>query len=420
MRNRAILLKGLLIKAVFSRGTILDLDLLQEFDYTQYSSVTAPPGTLHFMSANTPLKTTPFFEIHKKLNGKMVPFAGWNMPIQYAGVMEEHRTVREGVGVFDVSHMGEIDICGREAKPFLQKLLTNDMDKLDNGGILYSLMCYENGGVVDDLLVHRFEEDHYFLCVNASNTDKDFEWARGVAGEFDVQVDNISDRTAQLAIQGPRAESLLQKLTDVSLDDLTYYRFQKGRVSDVEAVIARTGYTGEDGFEVYLDARSAVPVFESLLETGKEFGLQPIGLGARDTLRLEMGYALYGQEIDADHSPLEAGLGWVIKLKKIDVFIGQEVLKSQKDKGLTQKLVGVKLIDRGVPRSHYKVLNDGTAVGEVTSGTFSPTLNTGVALCNVPTELSKSGTRLDIAIRNSTVAGEVTSLPFVPGGVKKK
>lgn len=372
------------------------------------------------MSANTPLKTTPLFEIHQKLHGKMVPFAGWNMPIQYAGVIEEHRAVRKGVGVFDVSHMGELDVRGREAKPFLQKLLTNDMDKLDSGGILYSLMCYENGGVVDDLLVHRFEEDHYFLCVNASNTDKDFEWASRLAEKFDVQVDNISDRTAQLAIQGPRAESLLQKLTDVSLGDLAYYRFQKGRVGDLEAVIARTGYTGEDGFEIYLDADSAVPVFEALWEAGKEFDLQPIGLGARDTLRMEMGYALYGQEIDSDHSPLEAGLGWVIKLKKTEAFVGQESLKNQKDKGLTQKLVGVKLTDRGVPRSHYKVLNDGTPVGEVTSGTFSPTLNTGVALCKVTKELSNPGTRLEIAIRNSTVAGEVTPLPFVPSRVKKK
>jgi aminomethyltransferase len=371
------------------------------------------------MSANTPLKTTPFFEIHKKLNGKMVPFAGWNMPIQYAGVMEEHRAVREGVGVFDVSHMGEIDVRGREAKPFLQKLLTNDMDKLNDGGILYSLMCYENGGVVDDLLVHRFGEDHYFLCVNASNADKDFEWASGLAQAFDVQVDNISDQTAQLAIQGPKAESLLQKLSDIPLGDMGYYRFQKGWVEDVEAVIARTGYTGEDGFEVYLDARSAVPVLESLLETGKEFDLQPIGLGARDTLRLEMGYALYGQEIDADHSPLEAGLGWVIKLNKTDAFVGQEALKNQKDSGLTQRLVGIKMTDRGVPRSHYKVIHEGQPVGEVTSGTFSPTLNTGVALCNVPTALSKPGTRLEIAIRNSTVSGEVTSLPFVPSGVKK-
>ena len=196
------------------------------------------------MSDNTPLKVTPFFEIHKQLNGKMVPFAGWHMPIQYAGVMEEHRTVREGVGVFDVSHMGEIDVRGPEAKLFLQKLLTNDMDKLDNGSILYSLMCYENGGVVDDLLVHRFKEDHYFLCVNASNVDKDFEWASSLAKEFDVQVDNLSDCTAQLAIQGPKAESLLQKLTDISLKDLGYYRFQKGWVSDVGAVISRTGYTG--------------------------------------------------------------------------------------------------------------------------------------------------------------------------------
>jgi aminomethyltransferase len=372
------------------------------------------------MSTPTPLKTTPLFEVHKKLNGKMVPFAGWHMPIQYAGVMEEHRAVRKGVGVFDVSHMGEIDIRGREAKPFLQKLLTNDMDKLDNGGILYSLMCYENGGVVDDLLVHRFAEDHYFLCVNASNIDKDFEWVRGLAGEFDVQVDNLSDRTAQLAVQGPKAESLLQQLTDVSLDDMAYYRFQKGWVGDAEAVIARTGYTGEDGFEIYMDAGSAVPVFESLMAAGREFDLQPIGLGARDTLRLEMGYALYGQEIDADHSPLEAGLGWVIKLNKTDAFVGQEPLKNQKDKGLVQKLVGVQLTDRGVPRSHYKVLHEGQPVGEVTSGTFSPSLNTGVALCKVPTELLKPGTRLDIAIRNSAVAGEVTPLPFVPSQVKKK
>jgi aminomethyltransferase len=415
-----ILLKVLFINAKFCSKAILGLDLPREFDYTQYSSFTAPPGTSQLMSANTPLKSTPLLEVHKRLNGKMVPFAGWNMPIQYAGVIEEHRAVREGVGVFDVSHMGEIDVRGREAKPFLQKLLTNNMDKLDDGGILYSLMCYENGGVVDDLLVHRFEEKHYFLCVNASNTDKDFEWARGLAGEFDVQVENLSDRTAQLAIQGPRAESLLQKLTDISLGDLAYYHFQKGRVGDWEAVIARTGYTGEDGFEIYLDADTAVPVFESLLEVGKEFDLQPIGLGARDTLRLEAGYPLYGQEIDADHSPLEAGLGWVIKLKKADTFVGQESLANQKDKGLTRKLVGIKLMDRGVPRSHYKVLSDGTPVGEVTSGTFSPTLNTGVALCNVPTELSTPGTRLDIAIRNSTVAGEVTPLPFVPSRVKKK
>lgn len=372
------------------------------------------------MSNDTPLKTTPLFELHKELGGKMVPFAGWHMPIQYAGVMPEHRTVREGVGVFDVSHMGEIEVQGPDAKPYLQKLLTNDMDRLDNGGILYSLMCQEDGGVVDDLLVHRFEEDHFFLCVNASNVDKDFEWALRWAEDFDVQVDDISDTTAQLAIQGPKAELLLQKLTDASLSDLPYYQFLQDTVGGWQALIARTGYTGEDGFEIYLDAESAVAVFELIEEAGEEFGLQPIGLGARDTLRLEMGYALYGQEIDASHSPLEAGLGWVIKLNKTDPFLGQEALKKQKDNGLAHKLVGVKLTDRGVPRAHYKVLYEGRPVGEVTSGTFSPSLNTGVALCKVPVELSQPGTRLEIEIRKSAVAGEIVPLPFVPSHVKKK
>ncbi len=371
------------------------------------------------MSSDAPLKTTPLFEAHRKLGGKMVPFSGWHMPIQYAGVIQEHRTVREGVGVFDVSHMGEIEVRGLEAKAFLQALLTNDMDRLDDGGILYSLMCYEDGGVVDDLLVHRFEEEHYFLCVNASNTDKDFEWADRLAEEFDVQVDNISDRTAQLAVQGPKAEPLLQKLTEVSLSDLSYYRFLQGQVGGRKALIARTGYTGEDGFELYLDADAAVPVFDALFEAGREFDLQPIGLGARDTLRTEMGYALYGKEIGASQSPLEAGLGWVIKLNKAQPFSGQESLKNQKDKGISRKLVGVRLTQRGVPRSHYKVLHDGQPVGEVTSGTFSPSLNIGVALCNVPTAMSKVGTQLDIEIRNSVGAGEVVVLPFVPSRVKK-
>ena len=394
--------------------------MLKEFDYTQYSLLTAVPEACNLMSDDTPLKTTPLFELHQELGGKMVPFAGWHMPIQYAGVMPEHRTVREAVGVFDVSHMGEIEVQGPDAKPYLQKLLTNDMDRLDNGGILYSLMCYEDGGVVDDLLVHRFEEDHYFLCVNASNVEKDFEWALQWAEDFDVQVDDISDATAQLAVQGPKAELLLQKLTDAPLSDLPYYRFLQSTVGEWQALIARTGYTGEDGFELYLDADSAVAVFELIEEAGEEFGLQPIGLGARDTLRLEMGYALYGQEIDASHSPLEAGLGWVIKLNKTDPFVGQEALKNQKDNGLEHKMVGLKLTDRGVPRAHYKVLHEGRPVGEVTSGTFSPTLNTGVALCKVPVELSQTGTRLEIEIRNSAVAGEIVPLPFVPSHVKKK
>jgi len=371
------------------------------------------------MSSQTPLKTTPLFEAHQSLGGKMVPFAGWHMPVQYAGVIQEHRAVREAVGVFDVSHMGEIEVRGPQAKAFLQKLLTNDMDRLDDGGILYSLMCTEDGGAVDDLLVHRFAEDHYFLCVNASNTDKDFDWARGQAGGFEVTLENTSGRTAQLAIQGPRAEALMQTLTSADLSGLGYYRFIQAPVGGVEMIVARTGYTGEDGFEIYMDSDAAVPVFQKILQAGQAYGLQPVGLGARDTLRLEMGYALYGQEIDADHSPLDAGLGWVIKLKKQEEFVGQKALKNQKDKGVVRRLVGLRLTGRGVPRSHYPVLHEGRQVGEVTSGTFSPSLNTGVALCKVPVELAQPGTRLDIEIRQLAVEGEVVPLPFVPSHVKK-
>jgi len=372
------------------------------------------------MSSDAPLKTTPLYDIHKKLNAKLVPFAGWHMPIQYTGVMEEHRAVRDGLGLFDVSHMGEIDVTGRDALPFLQSILTNDVGPLANNAIQYSLMCYENGGVVDDLLVHRFAEDHFFLCVNASNTDKDFEWVQQHARAFDVQVDNTSDRTAQLALQGKRAEALLQTLTDAPISDLDYYYFIEGKVDGVQCIIARTGYTGEDGFELYLDTGPAPGLCETLLEAGRPFGLVPIGLGARDTLRMEMGYALYGNEIDADHNPLEAGLGWVIKLKKEPVFIGQEALKKQKEQGLSRKLVGLSLKNRGVPRSHYPVQIKGQPVGEVTSGTFSPSLNTGIALCYVPTEFASIGTPLEVGIRSQSVSAEVVSLPMVPSGVKKK
>lgn len=372
------------------------------------------------MSSNTPLKNTPLYETHRKLGAKMVPFAGWNMPIQYKGVMEEHRAVRDGLGIFDVSHMGEIDVRGPQAKDFLQHLVTNDVGKMTDGGILYNLMCYENGGVVDDLLVHRFSDDHYFLCVNASNTDKDFEWVQKQTQGFDVQVDNTSDRTAQFAIQGKHAEAVLKPLVDVPVEDIDYYTFTQGRVDGVDSVISRTGYTGEDGFEVYLPADKAVQVYDKIMEAGKAYDIQPIGLGARDTLRIEMGYPLYGQEIDAEHCPLEARLGFVIKLKKEADFVGKEALKKQKEAGLPRKLVAIKLLQRGVPRSHYRILQDGQAVGEVTSGTFSPSLNTGVALCYVPTELARTGNRVEVEIRSQAVPAEIIPLPMVPSNVKKK
>ncbi|CAI2717430.1 glycine cleavage system aminomethyltransferase GcvT [Nitrospina watsonii] len=372
------------------------------------------------MSVNTPLKTTPLHAIHVQLGARMVPFAGWDMPIQYKGVMEEHRAVRDGVGIFDVSHMGEIDVKGPQAKAFLQHLVTNDVEKMTDGAILYSLMCYENGGVVDDLLIHRFDDDHYFLCVNASNTDKDFDWVEQQAKAFDVAVENTSDSTAQFAVQGRHAEALLKPMLDIPVGDIAYYTFQQGKIEGADCIISRTGYTGEDGFELYLSTEDAVAVYEKIMAAGKQYDIQPIGLGARDTLRIEMGYPLYGQEIDADHNPLEARLGFVIKLKKEAAFNGKEVLKKQKQAGLTRKLVAIKMMERGVPRSHYPILKEGEAVGEVTSGTYSPSLNTGVALCYVPTGLAEVGNRVEVSIRNQAVPAEIIPLPMVPSNVKKK
>jgi aminomethyltransferase len=367
----------------------------------------------------TNLKVTPLLDLHKELGAKLVPFAGWNMPIQFSGVMSEHTCVREKVGLFDVSHMGEIEVEGKDAKKFLQFLLSNNMEKMFDGSILYSLMCYETGGVVDDLLVYRFSENHYFLCVNASNSAKDYEWVTRHASSFNVNIKNISSETSQLALQGPEAKNVLQALCDVSLNDLPYYNFRKGRVNNVESIISRTGYTGEDGFELYLSPEKVLEVFRLLMEQGRPYGIQPIGLGARDTLRIEMGYPLYGNEIDDNPTPLDAGLGWVIKFDKGE-FLGRGPLLKQKEQGGSRrKLAGVKLLTRGVPRAHYQVLKNGGSVGEVASGTFSPTLNTGVGLCYLSREYSDVGNHLDIKIRDQLVAAEVVKLPFVPSRVKK-
>ena len=368
----------------------------------------------------TNLKTTPLLDLHKELGAKLVPFAGWNMPIQFAGVLSEHTCVRERVGLFDVSHMGEIEVKGKDAKKFLQFLLSNNVEKMFDGSILYSLMCYETGGVVDDLLAHRFSENHYFLCVNASNSDKDYDWIARHASSFNVNIKNTSSETSQLALQGPDAKNVLQSLCDISLDDLSYYNFRKGMVNNVESLISRTGYTGEDGFELYLSPEKVSEVFRSLMEQGRSYGVQPIGLGARDTLRIEMGYPLYGNEIDNNPTPLDAGLGWVIKFDKGE-FLGRGSLLKQKEQGsLRRKLVGLKLLTRGVPRAHYQVFKNGESVGEVTSGTFSPTLNTGVGLCYVSSEYSDVGSHLDVKIRDQLVATEVIQLPFVPSHVKKQ
>ena len=368
----------------------------------------------------TNLKATPLLGLHKELGAKLVPFVGWNMPIQFAGVLSEHTCVRERVGLFDVSHMGEIEVKGKDAKKFLQFLLSNNVEKMFDGSILYSLMCYETGGVVDDLLAYRFSENHYFLCVNASNSDKDYDWIARHASSFNVNIKNTSSETSQLALQGPDAKNVLQSLCDISLDDLSYYNFRRGMVNNVESLISRTGYTGEDGFELYLSPEKVSEVFRSLMEQGRSYGIQPIGLGARDTLRIEMGYPLYGNEIDNNPTPLDAGLGWVIKFDKGE-FLGRGSLLKQKEQGSPRrKLVGLKLLARGVPRAHYQVFKNGESVGEVTSGTFSPTLNTGVGLCYVSSEYSDIGNHLDVKIRDQLVATEVIKLPFVPSHVKKQ
>ena len=370
---------------------------------------------------NSPqLRTTPLLAIHENYKAKLVPFAGWKMPIQYQGIIQEHCCVRAGVGVFDVSHMGEIEIRGKDARLLLQQLMTNDIDKLSDQSILYTLMCYENGGVVDDLLVHRYSEDHYFLCVNASNTEKDTQWILDHVEDHDVEVENISSKTAQLAVQGKFAEELLQGICDSSLNDLEYYHFKKAKIHHIDCVISRTGYTGEDGFEVYCSSEQAESLLEKILAEGQAFDIQLIGLGARDTLRLEMGYALYGNDITADSNPLEAGLGWVIKLDKTVDFIGKNALAKSKESGLKQKLVGIRLLDRGVPRPHYRVFRKNEVLGELTSGTYSPSLNMGIGLCYLSREYANVGTLLEIEIRNKMVPIEVVKLPFVPSGVKKK
>jgi aminomethyltransferase len=371
-----------------------------------------------FQETSSTLKTTPLIHIHKELGGKIVPFAGWKMPIQFQGVINEHRCVRDGVGIFDVSHMGEIEIQGPSAKSLIQKLMTNDIDSMQDNQAIYTLMCLKHGGVVDDLLVHRFSEDYYFLCVNAANTEKDFQWILKNSESFDATIRNTSNKTSQLAIQGKNSEALLQKLCDSSLSEIRYYHFKKAKIHNFAGIIARTGYTGEDGFEIYVNAGDVVTIHKAILEAGKEFNLQSIGLGARDTLRIEMGYSLYGNEINEESKPLEAGLGGIIKLGKQE-FIGQEAIKKQKDTGNSRKLVGVRLLDRGVPRPHYRVLKNGVSIGELSSGTFSPSLNAGIGLCYVSPEYAELGTKIEVEIRRLSVPAEVVKLPFLPTRVKK-
>lgn len=362
------------------------------------------------MTAPSELKKTPLFEVHSALNAKLVDFGGWNMPVQYSGILQEHNAVRTGVGVFDVSHMGEIEIRGPEAEKLINAVATNNAEKLKRGQAHYSALLYEHGGFVDDILVHKVSDANFFLCVNSSNQEKDFEHIR-THNRFDAEVEFLSDRYAQLAIQGPKALATLQKLTQTDLASIKYYWFTDGTVSGVPARIARTGYTGEDGFEIYIPPESAAQLWARLLEAGEEFGIKPCGLGARNTLRLEAKMALYGHEITASINPYEADLGWVVKMDKGD-FVGRGALEKVAAEGVTRKLVGFEMRERGIGRDGYEVWIDGTPAGWVTSGGPSPTLNKNIGLCYLPAEKAVPGITIQVLIRNTPVEAVTVPTPF--------
>lgn len=364
-------------------------------------------------------KKTTLYDQHVDLGGKMVPFAGYAMPVQYpTGITAEHAVVREACGLFDVSHMGEFVVRGPQAVDLVQKVSVNDASTMDVGQAQYSAMCLETGGVIDDLIIYRFD-DRYMLVVNASNIAKDWSWIARHAANFDVDLEDVSDDTALLAIQGPNAREVLRPLASLDIDDVKYYRFAEGEVSGVPAVISGTGYTGEDGFELYVPADAAPRLWQVIFEAGAPHGLLPAGLGARDSLRLEVGYALYGNDLDEEHTTLESGLGWVTKLDKGD-FVGREALAAQKEAGVERRLVGLRLTDRGFPRPGYDVLDGDDVVGRVTSGTVSPTLGYGIALGYVPTELAKAGTELRIDARGRSVGAVVQRPPFYTEGSIKR
>ncbi len=361
------------------------------------------------------LKSTALEQVHIALGAKMVPFAGYNMPVQYSGLRQEHAAVREHAGMFDVSHMGEFFVEGPDALPFLQKVTSNDVSKLIPGKIQYSCFPNEQGGIVDDLLVYCFSEEHFLLVVNASNLDKDWDHLQKYTAGFDIKLSNQSDDYSLLAVQGPKAIAILQSLTQVGLHEIKYYNFVIGSISGIEEVIiSATGYTGAGGFELYIPNAHAAKLWKAILEAGEPHGILPAGLGARDTLRLEMGMCLYGNDIDDTTSPLEAGLGWITKFTKD--FISSQTFAKQKEEGLTKKLVGFEMIDRGIPRHGYEIAKNGQVVGRVTSGTASPSTGKNIGMGYVPIALASEGSEFDVLIRNKSIKARVVKLPFYKKG----
>jgi glycine cleavage system T protein (aminomethyltransferase) len=355
------------------------------------------------------MKHTPLYSTQRALGARFVDFGGWELPVQYTGIQEEHHAVRKRAGLFDVSHMGEIELRGPHALAACQELTVNDVGRLRDGQAQYSLLCYPHGGVVDDIMVHRITGERLLLCVNAANREKDFAWIAEHSGGAEV-IDR-SDEFAQLALQGPRATEILAPATPLDLHAIAPFAFREGTVAGRAALVAHTGYTGEDGWEIYCGADDAVVIWQALLDRGRPIGLQPAGLGARDTLRLERALPLYGHELTADTTPLQAGLAWVVRFSKPS-FIGRDALQRQRDAGVDPRLIGLAMTEPGIPRQGYRVLHDQEVVGTVTSGTKSPTLGKGIGLGYVASVWKAVGTQLGVQIRERLVGAEVVSLPF--------
>ena len=362
-------------------------------------------------ATSTSLKRTPLYERHLALGARLVEFSGWEMPVQYSSILDEHRAVRTRAGLFDVSHMGEFKIEGPDSLAFLQYLVPNDVSRLAIHQALYTQLCLPNGGTIDDLIIYYLAENHYMMVVNAGNIDKDFAWVEQQAKIFDVQVFNQSDTTALLALQGPEAQAILQPLADVDLSTIRYYHCEPGVVDGINCIISRTGYTGEDGFELYCAPVDVVTLWNDLLAAGKERGLLPAGLGARDTLRIEAGYCLYGHELDEQTNPLEAGLGWTIKLNKGE-FIGRDALLKVKEEGPKRKLIGIEMIERGISRAGYAIYENDQQIGSLTSGAPGPALNKNIGIGYVEASHAVVGNTVQIDIRGKRTAAQIVALPF--------
>lgn len=358
------------------------------------------------------LKRTPLFDVYANYGGKTIDFGGWELPVQFSSIKAEHEAVRTKAGLFDVSHMGEIILTGTDSEEYLQKLMTNNVSKLVNGQAQYTAMCYKDGGIVDDLLIYKIEDNHYLLVVNAGNIEKDFNWMQeNITG--DVTLVNKSEDYGLLALQGPLAQVILQKLTTKNLDEIGFFRFANNvDVVGKDVIISRTGYTGEDGFEIYASANDVTELWSSILEAGKEEGIIPCGLGARDTLRFEACLPLYGQELTKDITPLEANIGFVVKLNKDQDFNGKAILLEQKENGVPRKSIGIEMIDKGIPRTGYPVFVDNKQIGHVTSGTQSPTLKKNIGLALIDTTFAELGQEVEIEIRNKRLKAITVATPF--------